>query len=1152
MQVVVLGMHRSGTSAISRVLNLMGVYFGGEGASIGRNEENPKGFWERRDVRFLNDTILFGADCDWDHVSNLDLQKIPDNLIAEYSSSAADIVLNLDAHRPWFVKEPRLCVLFPIWRRVLETPVCVHIHRNPLDTATSLNVRNDIPIDVGLALWEFYNSCVLAYTVGIPRLLLRYEDLLSAPSPTVLKLRETFLEFGVSGLRLPTDKELAIYLDPDLRRQRSSDSALRAAASSAQLELYGILRTMDGADSKVVTGPSEACLNILREYEETVDLHGRVKDANVREQRRAPSNLELELKLRKHDLAHALATSRSLDDVTSKLVTANERARSLEEQRSELQGANRHLEGANRQLSAKVTELEHGNNDVTSKLATANERATSLAEQMSELQGANRHLEGANRQLSANVTELEHGNNDVTSKLATANERATSLAGQMSELQGERGNLEGANRELSAKVTELEHGNNDVTSKLATANERATSLAEQMSELQGERGNLAGANRQLSATVTELERGNNDVTSKLATANERATSLAEQMSELQGERGNLEGANRQLSAKVTELERGNNDVTSKLATANERARSLAEQMSELQGERGNLAGANRQLSATVTELERGNNDVTSKLATANERATSLAEQMSELQGERGNLEGANRQLSAKVTELERGNNDVTSKLATANERARSLAEQRSELQGERGNLEGANRQLSAKVTELEYGNRELTTAARDLGQDVERAIEDHAAQQRRNRERVKQLNVELLGLKGHFLRLRAEEAHFCNRIESLLRSRRWRCGDTLFSFRHRILLRTLPATAATSFATIRSTQLAKQETIDRLLASSKGTSSDLGRCVAQMSISVNSLLQSDPRVEIELAEVLWQRSSEIQLHRTMVKDREMLVAQLVEIAEALITSRRWRFGNLVFSLARRLILFSSPPTVGDSLSRSIEEHRASRSRASESSADASKRRQPVPQPIPGANGDLSTSTSTRGWLLRNTRRAFTLGFWLSKGQFARATRASHPYYRRYVPRKIRRVVPTPKRERGANLVDHANDDNQDPPEGSSPAATFLVSAAWWHRHPNAARQIVETDQTVLVIGHGGFSAANVTKISATCGRELALACVTTQMTADIAPNADPSTDWSKIFDGPDLSPENDTNGVNMLTPEHIARELLAYDRTASQ
>ena len=69
MQFVVLGMHRSGTSMMTRLLNLSGAYFGKDKESTGANLENPKGFWERRDVRNLNDYILHSLGCDWDRVS---------------------------------------------------------------------------------------------------------------------------------------------------------------------------------------------------------------------------------------------------------------------------------------------------------------------------------------------------------------------------------------------------------------------------------------------------------------------------------------------------------------------------------------------------------------------------------------------------------------------------------------------------------------------------------------------------------------------------------------------------------------------------------------------------------------------------------------------------------------------------------------------------------------------------------------------------------------------------------------------------------------------------------------------------------------------------------------------------------------------------
>jgi hypothetical protein len=65
MQILVLGMHRSGTSVLARLLNMIGLYFSPEGVSTGANQENPKGFWERRDVRQANDRLLHAAGADW-------------------------------------------------------------------------------------------------------------------------------------------------------------------------------------------------------------------------------------------------------------------------------------------------------------------------------------------------------------------------------------------------------------------------------------------------------------------------------------------------------------------------------------------------------------------------------------------------------------------------------------------------------------------------------------------------------------------------------------------------------------------------------------------------------------------------------------------------------------------------------------------------------------------------------------------------------------------------------------------------------------------------------------------------------------------------------------------------------------------------------
>jgi len=89
-QFVVLGMHRSGTSGVTRLLNLAGAHFGPEGIATEANEENPRGFWERRDVRAVCDGLLHGAGFDWWKLVGFDAAALPAEVVAPSVFSVAE------------------------------------------------------------------------------------------------------------------------------------------------------------------------------------------------------------------------------------------------------------------------------------------------------------------------------------------------------------------------------------------------------------------------------------------------------------------------------------------------------------------------------------------------------------------------------------------------------------------------------------------------------------------------------------------------------------------------------------------------------------------------------------------------------------------------------------------------------------------------------------------------------------------------------------------------------------------------------------------------------------------------------------------------------------------------------------------------------
>lgn len=269
MQLMVLGMHRSGTSVLARLLNMLGLHFGPEGVGTGANAENPKGFWERRDVRALNDFVLHSAGCEWDRIASFDPLALDEEVRHEFLTRATRIVLELDAHRPWFLKEPRFCLLLPLWREVLELPVVVHVLREPLEVARSLEARNGMSTDVSLALWRRYVLAAERASAGLPRLRIRHDELLSQPVAAVARLRAALAAFGVEPLREPSPGEIHAFIDPALYRARDTGEAGPPGAQRQQALFQAL--AADAPELPEDVAADRAADAILRKWEDGQD-----------------------------------------------------------------------------------------------------------------------------------------------------------------------------------------------------------------------------------------------------------------------------------------------------------------------------------------------------------------------------------------------------------------------------------------------------------------------------------------------------------------------------------------------------------------------------------------------------------------------------------------------------------------------------------------------------------------------------------------------------------------------------------------------------------------------------------------------------------------------------------------------------------------
>ena len=183
---LVIGMHRSGTSAIAGALGQLGLtvpaardryeYYGSA-------EGNPQ-HWESRAMGVHDDALLEQLGGTWDCPPDPDRLEGPeaDLSFGKLEDPARPARVAFPEPGPIVWKDPRACLLLPYWRAHLPKPLAaVFIWRSPLAVARSLGARNGVDLADGVALWERYNRCGLAALLGTDTFVTKYEAVVEDP-----------------------------------------------------------------------------------------------------------------------------------------------------------------------------------------------------------------------------------------------------------------------------------------------------------------------------------------------------------------------------------------------------------------------------------------------------------------------------------------------------------------------------------------------------------------------------------------------------------------------------------------------------------------------------------------------------------------------------------------------------------------------------------------------------------------------------------------------------------------------------------------------------------------------------------------------------------------------------------------------------------
>lgn len=396
---LVLGMHRSGTSALAGVLGRAGFALPQE--LMPPTEHNPRGYFESTRIFRLNDALLAAAGSSWDDWRAFDADWHLSPAAEPFHAEAQEaLAAEFPGTAPIVLKDPRICRLLPFWTRALTEagfrPLAVCTHRPAREVGASLARRNGWPEARGLLLWLRHVLDAEAQTRGRPRVFVSYDGLLADWRGTLGRIAEAF----DLALPRPLDEaapEIEAFLSADLRH------APETPAAAAGLSEW-IARPEEILDRKAAgedrPGDRETLDRIAAEVAAAApllaDLSGAVEEQGTR--------LEREAALR-HEAQTILQQERQrLDDLTAELqLQLHHRTLHV----AELERHAGELAQQLRQKTQHAAELERHAEELAQQLRQQRSHAAELERHAGELSALTHELRQQVHHKGRHVAELE-------------------------------------------------------------------------------------------------------------------------------------------------------------------------------------------------------------------------------------------------------------------------------------------------------------------------------------------------------------------------------------------------------------------------------------------------------------------------------------------------------------------------------------------------------------------------------------------------------------------------------------------------------------------------------------------------------------------------------------------------------------------------
>ncbi len=260
---IVVGMHRSGTSATTGAMQCLGVQLG-EKLYTGHSDINAKGYFEHCDIADTNDEALLSIGSAWDDVFLKNDAWWKKKELQPFAAKMRQYIRRDFSQSPlWAVKDPRVSRLLPWWLEIFTdegiSPHFIFVVRSPDEVYRSLERRDGFSREKSFMLWLLHYLEAERESRGYPRTFTLFEQFLDDPKGELLKIEaqlgvnypvpvaaatECFNRFLSKDLRNHKDSEAKKSDTPIAKLACELESRLRQAAQDAQIDTDDLWQRM--------------------------------------------------------------------------------------------------------------------------------------------------------------------------------------------------------------------------------------------------------------------------------------------------------------------------------------------------------------------------------------------------------------------------------------------------------------------------------------------------------------------------------------------------------------------------------------------------------------------------------------------------------------------------------------------------------------------------------------------------------------------------------------------------------------------------------------------------------------------------------------------------------------------------------------------